>query len=111
MLGGVASADPPLPVAGLARDMGVTRQAVQRIINDLERDGLVTFLSNPQHKRVYLVILTDRGWDQYQRALALQTPWAKGLSEGLSAADMETARKVLHRVLDQLAIAGDVDPD
>ncbi|HTX04914.1 MAG TPA: helix-turn-helix domain-containing protein, partial [Steroidobacteraceae bacterium] len=43
VLGAIAYADRPQPVAWLARDMGANRQNVQRIINDLNEAGLVTF--------------------------------------------------------------------
>jgi hypothetical protein len=38
----MAGADRPQPVAWLARDLGAYRQNVQRIVNDLHREGLVT---------------------------------------------------------------------
>ena len=46
VLGTVVAADMPQPVAWLARDMGANRQNVQRIVNDLARDGLVAFAPN-----------------------------------------------------------------
>ncbi|HXY76691.1 MAG TPA: MarR family transcriptional regulator, partial [Steroidobacteraceae bacterium] len=57
ILGALAAADHPQPVAWLARDMGANRQNVQRIINDLEKAGLVVFEPNPHHRRAQLVVL------------------------------------------------------
>src|SRR3974377_210520 len=51
VLGAIAYADRPQPVAWLARDMGANRQNVQRIINDLHREGLVAFAPNPPPRR------------------------------------------------------------
>src|ERR1700761_7586602 len=51
ILGTIVAADRAQPVAWLARDLGAARQNVQRIVNDLERDGLVTFEVNPHHRR------------------------------------------------------------
>ncbi len=43
ILGAIAAADYPQPVAWLARNLGAHRQNVQRIINDLAKEGLVGF--------------------------------------------------------------------
>ena len=51
----------PLTVASIARAMGLTRQAVQRIVDLLAEKGLVVFQLNPQHLRAKLVVLTEAG--------------------------------------------------
>ncbi len=55
ILGAIVAAERPQPVAWLARDLGANRQDVQRIINDLHRDGHVAFQANPHHRRAQLV--------------------------------------------------------
>ena len=50
ILGAIADAERPEPVAWLARNLGANRQNVQRIVNDLARDGLVVFETNPHHR-------------------------------------------------------------
>ncbi|HKR44962.1 MAG TPA: MarR family winged helix-turn-helix transcriptional regulator, partial [Paraburkholderia sp.] len=61
ILGTIAAGDRPQPVAWLARDIGAHRQNVQRIVNELEAEGLVSFEPNPHHRRAALVVLTDKG--------------------------------------------------
>jgi len=95
ILGAIAYADRPQPVAWLARDMGANRQNVQRIINDLHKAGLVAFEPNPHHRRAQLVVLTDKGKQAFDAAMRLQAPWVNRLSEGLSAKDVETAHRVM----------------
>ena len=95
ILGAVVAADRPQPVAWLARDMGANRQNVQRIINDLHKEGLVTFGANPHHRRAQLVILTDKGKRSFDAAMRLQAPWINGLSEGLPVKDIQ----IMHRVI------------
>src|SRR4051794_8114657 len=51
ILGAIVGVERPQPVAWLARDLGANRQNVQRIINDLHREGLVAFETNPHHRR------------------------------------------------------------
>ena len=88
VLGAVAFAERPEPVAWLARDLGGNRQNVQRIVNDLQREGLVAFRPNPRHRRAQLVILTDKGRAAFDEAMRLWTPWANALAEGRSLRDI-----------------------
>ncbi|MGW6392303.1 MarR family winged helix-turn-helix transcriptional regulator [Streptomyces sp. NPDC055103] len=51
----------PLPVAGIARVMGITRQSVQRIADLLVREGLAAYEPNPAHRRAKLLTPTETG--------------------------------------------------
>ncbi len=95
VLGSILAADRPQPVAWLARDMGANRQNVQRIVNDLAREGLVAFQTNPHHRRAQLVVLTDKGRRAFDAAMGLQAPWINALSEGLETADLTTTHRVI----------------
>src|SRR5215470_12714841 len=75
ILGAIAYAERPQPVAWLARDLGANRQNVQRIVNDLHREGLVAFEANPHHRRAQLVMLTEKGGRAFEAAMELQGPW------------------------------------
>lgn len=57
----------PLPVSQIARDMGITRQSVQRTADLLAHDGLVEYLPNPAHRRAKLVTPTADGRDAMAR--------------------------------------------
>ncbi|MCB1509974.1 MAG: winged helix-turn-helix transcriptional regulator [Hyphomicrobiaceae bacterium] len=95
ILGAIVAAERPQPVAWLARDLGANRQNVQRIINDLEREGLVTFAPNPHHKRAQLIVLTDKGKRAFKSAMDLQAPWANDLADGVTVKDMETVHRII----------------
>lgn len=99
LLGGIADREQPLSVAQLARTMGVTRQAVQRIANDLKDDGVIAFRPNPQHKRAQLVVLTQRGRDLFERAMDVQRPWAAALGRGIPAGRSVDVRETLDLLL------------
>jgi DNA-binding MarR family transcriptional regulator len=58
---------PPLTVPQAARRLGVFRQGVQRLVGELERDGLLRSVPNPDHKTSSLVVLTDAGRDLLAR--------------------------------------------
>jgi len=59
VLGAVLPA--PLPVAGIAREMGITRQSVQRIADLLVDRGLAEYRDNPAHRRAKLLVATEEG--------------------------------------------------
>src|ERR1700687_2833621 len=84
VLGAMALSPVPLPVAQIARNMGLTRQAVQRLVNEMERDGLVQFAPNPHHQRAKLVLLSSQGKTAFAAAMRRQGPWADDLATGLS---------------------------
>jgi DNA-binding MarR family transcriptional regulator len=87
--------DRPQPVAWLACDLGANRQNVQRIVNDLHREGLVAFEVNPHHRRAQLVMLTEKGRRAFEAAMELQAPWVNDLSDGLSVKDIATVHRVV----------------
>jgi DNA-binding MarR family transcriptional regulator len=95
ILGAIALAERPQPVAWLARDLGANRQNVQRIVNDLHREALVAFEVNPHHRRAQLVMLTEKGRRAFEAAMELQAPWVNDLSDRLSVKDIETVHRVV----------------
>jgi DNA-binding MarR family transcriptional regulator len=95
VLGAISIAGSPRTVAQLARSMGLTRQGVQRVVNDLLLERLIAFMPNPDHRRAHLVILTKEGREMYAAAERLQIPWANDLSEGLDPKHLDIARNVL----------------
>ena len=95
ILGAIVSTERPQPVSWLARDLGANRQNVQRIINDLHKNGLVAFETNPHHRRAQLVVLTDKGRRAFDAAMELQAPWVNELADGLLVKDIATVRRVV----------------
>lgn len=95
ILGAIAASPAPETVARLARNMGVYRQGVQRIVNELVRDNLVDFQKNLHHRRARLVVLTKRGRAAFEAADRRQKPWADSLSSGLDARDLDSACRII----------------
>ncbi len=58
---GVLDAGGPATVPDMAASLGVSRQFVQVVCNELRDAGLVEFLENPRHKTSKLVRLTEAG--------------------------------------------------
>ncbi|MCJ8521780.1 DNA-binding MarR family transcriptional regulator [Pseudorhizobium tarimense] len=95
VLGAIAQAERPQPVSWLARDLGANRQNVQRIVNDLHKEGLVGFEQNPHHRRAKLVVLTVEGQQAYEAAVEAYYPKADALADGLPEGDIRAAHRVM----------------
>lgn len=106
ILGAIVAADRAQPVAWLARNLGANRQNVQRIVNDLHREGLVAFDANPHHQRAQLVVLTTKGRQAYDAAMRLQAPWINDLADGLKVKDIQTVQRVITTLRSKLEGAG-----
>ena len=91
VLGGIAFSEEPRPVAWVAQDMGLSRQAVQRIVNDLRNAGLVELRPNPRHARAKLVLLTKEGERCLAHASKRQAKWVEELAQNLTPTDIENA--------------------
>ena len=102
VLGAIALSPVPLPVAHIARNMGLTRQAVQRNVDDMRTDGLVRLEPNPHHLRAMLVAMTEHGEAAYRQASARQERWADDLAAGLTPEAIEAAGTLLRTLQQRL---------
>jgi DNA-binding MarR family transcriptional regulator len=102
VLGAMALSPVPLSVAQIARNMGLTRQAVQRLVNEMQRDGLVRLAPNPHHQRAKLVVLSATGKTAFAAAMQRQSAWANDLAAGLGIKQIETAAATLRRIRQRL---------
>lgn len=108
VLGAIGLSSTALPVSHIARNMGLSRQAVQRLVNDLATQELVQFAPNPHHQRAKLVLITGKGKKAFNAAMQRQAPWAKKLSIGLSTAEIETAFRVARTLRNRLQSQNDL---
>ncbi len=91
-----------LPVAQIARNMGLARQNVQRLADALEKEHMVEYAPNPDHKRAKLVCLTERGRSAMKELGEVQQRWANETAYGVSAAKIQAARDVLIKLRSRL---------
>jgi len=99
----------PRTVPGIADRLGLSRQSVQRVVDDLATAGLVQRAENPRHRRSRLVAITASGeaiagrlYDE--SAAARQAHLERA---GLSADDLRRAHRIIHRLLAALDEIGD----
>lgn len=98
VLGAIEIAGQPLTVPQIGRRMGVSRQAVQRVANDLESLGFITFQDNPDHARAKLIVPTRKGRDALSQIDVMQMEWSNDLTEGMNAARLREAVEVLREL-------------
>lgn len=99
VIGVVALANSGVTVPGIARVLGQSRQAVQRITDVMEKDGLLSYEENPEHKRSVLVCLTDAGQDVYTSLRAVQDPWAIENTADVPVEELETSLQLVRRLI------------
>lgn len=85
----------PLPAASIARNMGLTRQAVQRIVDLLADRGLVEFQTNPHHRRAKLVVLTPAGVQAVTGAEHAVAPLDQAIADRIGHGSIRDAIRTL----------------
>lgn len=102
VMGAVAEARGGLPVAGIARNMGLVRQSVQRIADELAAENILHFVPNPHHRRARLVQLTERGAALFDAASASWLALADTLVAALGAGEVDRAVALLRAARESL---------
>jgi DNA-binding MarR family transcriptional regulator len=102
VLGTLRKQPVPIPVAHIARNMGLQRQSVQRTVDLLAREGLVKLVDNPNHRRARLVVLTPRGRAAIRKASRLQIEWANESARGIDGEDLHKAFLILRKLRQRL---------
>ena len=102
VMGALSQEERPISVAQIARRMGLMRHGVQRIVNDLEKQGFVTFEENPDHKRAKLVRQTKMGENALNLVQQDQSVWVNALAKGMNKEEISGAIKILEAVRNRL---------
>lgn len=106
VMGALVQADGREKVPRLAKNMGLTRQSVQQVINEMVGDDLLCFQDNPHHRRSKLVTMSAKGEKAFAAALEIQLPWVKALSRGISKKRLVDAKLVLEALRNRLEKEG-----
>jgi DNA-binding MarR family transcriptional regulator len=99
----------PLPVSGIARDMGLARQSVQRIADLLVDKGLAEYLPNPAHRRAKLLRPTDDGWAAIGRLREAQHAFANRISAPVGEQNLRQMLETMEKLI--ATLAADVDTE
>lgn len=99
----------PLPVAGIARAMGITRQSVQRIADLLVGKGLAEYVPNPAHRRAKLLLPTDEGRAAIEKINPGHAELAGRLADRLGDERFAETVRVLERLSSAMEALGSDD--
>jgi DNA-binding MarR family transcriptional regulator len=99
VIGVIALSNSGLTVPGIARVLGQSRQAVQRITDVMVTDGLLSYQSNPKHKRSVLVVLTEEGKTAYKDLRDVQDPWAIDNTEDIPIEELDVGLRLVRRLI------------
>ncbi len=102
VLGALGYSSHPLPVSHIARNMGLTRQAVQRVVDLLVERGLVTMEANPHHQRAKLIVLTPAGRDALTEAEQAVVPLDAAILDRVGSDRLAVAVAVLREMNDAM---------
>ena len=99
VIGVIALSSMGLTVPGIARVLGQSRQAVQRITDVMVTDGLLSYHSNPKHKRSVLVVLTEEGRTAYKDLRDVQDPWAIQNTDDIPIEELDAGLRLVRRLI------------
>ncbi|MGW0546763.1 MarR family winged helix-turn-helix transcriptional regulator [Streptomyces altiplanensis] len=97
----------PMTVPQMGRAQALSRQFVQRMVNDAARHGLVESAANPVHRRSPLIRLTDRGRAAIGAVRAREHALLRRVNGDLTTADIDACLRVLgamHALLDDVDV-------
>ena len=91
--------DRPITVPQAARRLGVTRQGVQRVVNDLVAAGLLHTVANPDHRSSPLLELTPEGSACLDRITARARDFHATLAPAFDLGQVAEIRKALQSLI------------
>jgi DNA-binding MarR family transcriptional regulator len=97
VLGGVL--DEPHSVAEVGRLMGMTRQGVQRVADQLVDRGLAEYRPNPAHRRAKLLACTQAGYWAIRQIALVQRPWADEIAANIGATELRETLTTIRRIV------------
>jgi len=102
VLGALSESDHAMTVPDIARMMGQSRQAVQRLVNEMKQEGLIETQVNPAHKRSKQLLLTANGRQMYTSIMYKYTPWINTLGDEFTSNELALTASVLLKLINQL---------
>jgi DNA-binding MarR family transcriptional regulator len=97
VLGGVL--DEPHSVAEIGRQMGMSRQGVQRVADQLVERRLAEYWPNPAHRRAKLLACTQAGYWAIRQIALVQRPWADQIGAKFGAPELEETLTTIRRIV------------
>lgn len=88
----------PATVSEVARQLTQTRQGIQRLADELVREGFAAYAPNPRHARAKLLTPTAHGAASYEALMGQQSKWVDALAADMRQDEIVAARALLQRL-------------
>ncbi len=96
---------------GLVERSGLSKQAVQQLVDDLEASGIVYRAPDPQDKRAKIVRYTDAGKAALQDGARIKRQIEARMARGLGEGDLAKLHDLLAGIVDKGFAPGGRKPD
>jgi DNA-binding MarR family transcriptional regulator len=103
VMGTIMYAPTSLTVPQVADRLSLSRQAIQRLVNDLVAEDFLKLAENPRHKRSKLLELTPKGRDAYDRAVDKFADWANRVSERYDIPSLTASQELLTKMISDMS--------
>jgi DNA-binding MarR family transcriptional regulator len=100
--------DRPTGLTALAADLGISKQAVARVVDDMRAAGLVEQAPDPTDGRARVLSLTTRGDAMVAAAIAIANDYEASLAEQLGARQAEAVRRGLEQIVEGAGAQADL---
>jgi len=89
----------------LAKKMSVKDSTIGRLIERMERDGLIERERSNMDRRVVYVILTENGMKYREKLMPIGTKFSNDLVKGLTDEEIMIFDKVLNKMIENIVIS------
>ncbi len=90
-----------ITMSDLSRELFVSNANMTGMTTRLQKDGLVEKRSRPTDRRIYSVVLTERGAKKLEEASVKHSLWIRELFSSIDADEVESVNSFLDKVDDQ----------
>ena len=94
----MGEAQEPRTVPYIARNLALSRQAVQRVVNELVAQGFIGLGENRHHATAKLLRLTEKGRECYDACRRIYDGWLSSIATHLGPEDMTAGIAILDKV-------------
>jgi DNA-binding MarR family transcriptional regulator len=95
-------------LTALAAELDVSKQAVNRVVDDMRAAGLVAQRGDPADGRARILSLTPRGEAMVDAAIVIGSDYERALARDLGADRAMALREALEGIVQQAGAAGDL---
>lgn len=94
--------DGPRTVPQIARARGLSRQRIQKLVDEAQAAALVRLRTNPDHKKSRIVALTREGATLFEQIDKELRQTAEGISHTFDIRDLDAALRILFDLRESL---------